>query len=319
MQSTPSTPTKSFSDSIDRGPEWLQSWKAANPNGSTVAENITERYPFENRGGYDSDDLVANGLPPDAQFIDTPVGRDGRPIKASPHLTLSDVGDFFSGKAQSTAKSFKEFLTDDLPNLPSAIVDFAKHPLESLEKGGLALQDSARKAALDARDGNFRTAGELEGKMLGKTVAGTVFGTVAGSAIGYGVDYLGVQTGFAIPTPYGLAWQSINPEALILRQTINSGASVFRAGTTGFSDAVEGQFWAMENPLTAPNYAARYGIPPQNIDRLNFVERGTVRRDNPFIIRPAPGVQGNAGGAFEVVVKPNGVQVNAFNGIGGKK
>ncbi|MBJ7311089.1 hypothetical protein ACFOLJ_23385 [Rugamonas sp. CCM 8940] len=248
-----------------------------------LTQGATERHPFENRGDYDSDDLIANGLPPDAQFIDTPVDRDGRPIKASPHLTLSDVGDFFSGKAQSTAKSFKEFFTDDLPNLPSAIVDFAKHPLDTLERGGLALQDNARKAALDARDGNFRTAGELEGKMLGKTVAGAAFGTIAGSAIGYGVDYLGVRSGFAIPTPYGLAWQSLNPEALILRQTINSGSSVFRAGTTGFSDAVEGQFWAMENPLTAPNYAARYGIPPQNIDRLNFVERGVVRTDNPFI------------------------------------
>jgi YD repeat-containing protein len=149
-----------------------------------VTENTPGQDLFGNRGGYDPDDLIENGLPPDAQFIDPPVGRAGRSIattiKASPHLTLSDVGDYFSGMASSTGRSIKEFVTEDIPNMPSAIVDFAKHPLESLEKGGLALQDSARKAALDARDGNFRTAGELEGTMIGKSIAGTAFGVGTG-------------------------------------------------------------------------------------------------------------------------------------------
>lgn len=34
------TPAKSFSDSIDRGPEWFQNWKAANPGVTSTDPNV---------------------------------------------------------------------------------------------------------------------------------------------------------------------------------------------------------------------------------------------------------------------------------------
>jgi hypothetical protein len=39
MRPTPAAPVKSFSDSIDRGPDWLQKWKTINPNGGSSASN----------------------------------------------------------------------------------------------------------------------------------------------------------------------------------------------------------------------------------------------------------------------------------------
>lgn len=89
-----------------------------------------------------------------------------------------------------------------------------------------------------------------------------------------------------------MAWQSLSPKASALRGPIAKGAPVFRSGTTGLSEAVEAQFWAIENPLTAPNYGLRYGIPKQNIERVNFVERGLVNSGGHFVVRPAPGLQG---------------------------
>lgn len=63
-----------------------------------------------------------------------------------------------------------------------------------------------------------------------------------------------------VATPFGLAVQDRSPAALTARDAVESGAPVYRIGTTGISAGPEGQFWALENPAN-PGYAANYGIP----------------------------------------------------------
>lgn len=84
------------------------------------------------------------------------------------------------------------------------------------------------------------------------------------------------------------------------------------SGTMGKSDAGEGQFWSLENPLSE-DYADKMGIPPENYKFPDFVESGTLIPGTNFITRTAPGVGGNKGGGIEVVVSPNGVKLNSFN------
>jgi hypothetical protein len=116
-----------------------------------------------------------------------------------------------------------------------------------------------------------------------------------------------------IQTPYGPALQSGDAKAVEAAGKINEGAPVYRIGTVGKSETAEAQFWSLENPLTTPNYAEKYGIPQKNIDNANFIERGTVTPGVPFVTRPAPGVGKNGGGEIEIVVPPSGVQLNSFS------
>jgi hypothetical protein len=118
--------------------------------------------------------------------------------------------------------------------------------------------------------------------------------------------------GFAeVSTPQEIAAQSIAPEALAARVKVEQGATLYRIGTMGRSDAAEAQYWALENPMN-PGYAERYGIPPSNVVKPDFVETATLKPGTPFITRPAPGVGGNSGGAIEVVVPRNGVVLKSF-------
>ncbi|HEY4341062.1 MAG TPA: hemagglutinin repeat-containing protein, partial [Steroidobacteraceae bacterium] len=114
-----------------------------------------------------------------------------------------------------------------------------------------------------------------------------------------------------VSTPYGDAHQSLTPEALALRAQVDQGAMLYRIGTIGQSATSEAQFWELENPTT-PGYAARYGIPPENVANANFIEIATLRPGTPFITRNAPGIGNNLGGGIEVVTEPNGVQMIYF-------
>lgn len=114
-----------------------------------------------------------------------------------------------------------------------------------------------------------------------------------------------------IETPYEPAVQSILPEAMEARKPVEAGATLYRLGTKGTSHAAEAQFWTMEHPDT-PGFAARHGIPPENVLNADFIEVGTIKPGTPFITRPAPGSGTNPGGGIEVVVPPNGVQVTSF-------
>jgi hypothetical protein len=115
-----------------------------------------------------------------------------------------------------------------------------------------------------------------------------------------------------IETPYGYAVQSNKEAALAARPKVESGATLYRIGTTGKSQAAEAQFWSLENPLS-PGFANRYGIPEENIINADFIETGVLKPGTPFVTRPAPGIGENIGGGIEVVVTKNGVILRSFN------
>lgn len=120
-----------------------------------------------------------------------------------------------------------------------------------------------------------------------------------------------------IDTPHRVARQHSSPGALAARQEVGEGATVWRTGTTGRSQASEAQFWTTEHPST-PGFAQRYGIPPENVANADFIESAVVRPGSPFVTRPAPGVGPNAGGGIEVVVPEGGVRMCGFSWIGPK-
>ncbi len=115
-----------------------------------------------------------------------------------------------------------------------------------------------------------------------------------------------------IETPYGPAVQSAEPAAVAARTAVEEGSTIWRQGTTGRSQAAEGQFWALEHPGT-PGYGDRYGIPPANLERRDFIESAVVPPGTPFITRPAPPTPGANGGGIEVVVGPSSVKMCGFS------
>jgi len=140
---------------------------------------------------------------------------------------------------------------------------------------------------------------------VGKFAVGTAATIVGGAQM----VKAGLET-ISVKTPYGRAWQSLDPDALLLRRQVSNGAEIYRGGLLGKTNVAEGQFWAPENPLN-PGYASRYGAgsysgPP------DFVIGGNLKPGIPFITRPAPGVGSNVGGALEIVTRANGVHINFF-------
>jgi hypothetical protein len=117
-----------------------------------------------------------------------------------------------------------------------------------------------------------------------------------------------------IATPYGDALQSADIVAITARKQVEEGATLYRIGTTGKSQTAEAQFWSLENP-SSPGYAARYGIPAENVSNANFIETATLKPGTSFITRPAPAVGANPGGGIEVVVPSGGVQMKFFSTI----
>lgn len=115
----------------------------------------------------------------------------------------------------------------------------------------------------------------------------------------------------SVDTPYGPALQSNAPEALAARKQVQSGVTLYRAGTMGKSQAAEAQFWSLEHPDN-PGYAQRYGIPQENIVNANFVETGVLKLGTPFVTRAAPAVGSNPGGGIEVVTPAHGVSLKSF-------
>ncbi|MFZ5756753.1 MAG: hypothetical protein ACOY3X_07610, partial [Pseudomonadota bacterium] len=115
----------------------------------------------------------------------------------------------------------------------------------------------------------------------------------------------------SISTPYGLAAQSNAAAALSARDTVERGATIYRTGTLGKSEAAEAQFWSLEHPLSA-GYASKYGLPAENVAKADFIEAATLKPGTPFVTRPAPGIGSNAGGGIEVVVPSGGVKMKWF-------
>ena len=118
----------------------------------------------------------------------------------------------------------------------------------------------------------------------------------------------------SIATPYGIATQGQTAATLAARGEVSNGATLYRIGTIGKSQAAEAQFWSLEHPLSI-GYANRYGIPAGNVLNANFIEAATLNSGTPFITRAAPGIGGNIGGGIEVVVPSGGVQMKWFTGM----
>jgi hypothetical protein len=126
-------------------------------------------------------------------------------------------------------------------------------------------------------------------------------------------SFLGGSATRAIPeisTPFGTAIQSSSLEDLAARQAVQEGATLYRGGRLGISAGPEAQFWSLESPLN-PGFAQRYGIPAKNM-KFDFIEFGTLKPNQSFITRPAPGIRTNTGGGIEAVTNPCAVRLCGF-------
>lgn len=182
------------------------------------------------------------------------------------------------------------------------------HAFETqIRQANPALSDEEVTRQAGARAGVYN-AGRL-GQLLGAGVSGGKAAEVVAAADRGGGGASSIPR--AVSTPYGEAFQSLDSAAIAARAKVEQGATLYRIGTLERSQAAEAQFWSLENPAT-PGYAARYGIPEENVLNANFVEKATVKPGAIFVTRPAPGVGGNPGGGVEVVVSPGGVNMKWF-------
>ena len=146
--------------------------------------------------------------------------------------------------------------------------------------------------------------------------------SIADDLAGHTDDSMLAPTGAAeeipnIETGYGPAQQGTSEAATSARPQVQAGAPLYRIGTSGKSQAAQGQFWALEHPQT-PGFAGRYGIPPENVANYDFVEQGQLGEGVSFITREAPPVGPSPGGGIEIVVSAGGIRLNWFSYIGPK-
>ncbi len=160
---------------------------------------------------------------------------------------------------------------------------------------GLYQADQRSQNALDAMD-------ELEMTMA-LVDAGFSSVMTLGGAIGI---RQGLRSGFVVRTPEGAAVQDQSAAALYARGRVAAGARLYRTGMRGISRGSDSPYWALEDPA-APGYSARYGVPPENMGKPDFVLCGRLKAGAQFITRTAPRVGANPGGGIEVVVEPGGV------------
>jgi len=144
--------------------------------------------------------------------------------------------------------------------------------------------------------------------MLGTAAGDFVASYIAGRALMGGVTSVeGV-----VNTPYGKAIQSMSKEAVAVRQQVEQGATLFKIGTLGKSEAAESQFWSLEHPLSS-GYANKFGIPESNVFNADFIISGRLKTGVDFITRNAPGVGINNGGGIEVVAPANSISIDWFS------
>jgi RHS repeat-associated protein len=140
-------------------------------------------------------------------------------------------------------------------------------------------------------------------------------GSLGGGELSWGTG--GAAEFPEIATPYGPAVQGTSDAALAARAQVQSGATLWKIGTTGASETTDAQFWALENPLDASGnisagFASRYGIPAANVANTNFIQSAVLGADVPFVTRIAPAVGANLGGGVEAVVPLGGVTFQGF-------
>jgi RHS repeat-associated protein len=175
----------------------------------------------------------------------------------------------------------------------------------------------AYNLSLTGKDFTSQTQGQLYGAMLGVGMMYSASHGMPGATSNRRLPNrvmnrpAGKPTKAAVKTPYGPAEQSTSTAAQTALNKVNSGADLYKLGTTGRSEAAGSQFWSLENPLiNSAQYAQKYGIPLQNIERADFLMVGTANSNGRFITREAPTAAGapkNSGGGIEVVTDPNAV------------
>lgn len=65
---------------------------------------------------------------------------------------------------------------------------------------------------------------------------------------------------------------------------------------------------ATENPLS-PGYASKSGA---DFSKIDYVIEGSIKPNSKFIAGTAPGLNGNKGGAIEMVAEKGGVRIDSI-------
>jgi hypothetical protein len=115
-----------------------------------------------------------------------------------------------------------------------------------------------------------------------------------------------------IDTPYGRAVQSDTAEAAAARRAVERGAPIYRQGNFGIQYTLEGQFWALRNPVHVAGYASKMGMPAGS-EQPDWVMGAIGPKDGKVITRPAPALGANAGGDLEAVVEPGSTRALWFH------
>ncbi|HOX03245.1 MAG TPA: hypothetical protein P5555_13330 [Candidatus Paceibacterota bacterium] len=148
------------------------------------------------------------------------------------------------------------------------------------------------------------------------SAAGGVVGRAVGTAVKTARQAVrhGHSATKAIPTPHGPAVQAMTAEAQAALRQVQGGATVYRQGWTGTQRTFDAQYWALQNPATAPDFARQLGMPATATEGEFFwMMGGRVAHDAPVITRPAPGIGANRGGSMEAVVNSGGVTIDWFH------
>lgn len=123
--------------------------------------------------------------------------------------------------------------------------------------------------------------------------------------------YEAVRKTAPIKTPFGEATQEMSKDAIVARVKTQNGGYMYRLGKKGRSQTgKDAQFWSLEHPKTN-GYAQRYGIPEENVQNADFIERATIKNGHNFITRKAPPLGNNRGGGIEIVTSKNGVVIES--------
>lgn len=136
-------------------------------------------------------------------------------------------------------------------------------------------------------------------------------GSVASGDIPLGVGPASISR--SVSTPYGAAVQSTEAPAISALANVQSGATVYRAGSFGVQNTTDAQFWSLQNPATTVNYANKMGMPGSSSQTFDWIMGGTLNPGATAITRSAPSIGGNTGGQIETVVNPGGVGIQWFH------
>ncbi len=155
--------------------------------------------------------------------------------------------------------------------------------------------------------------GQMVGQMPSASPSdGIIFGAAGGLLAGLDAA-VGSEAGTAlsITTPYAVEAQSASPDALDALADAQGGAMLYRSGSLGDNMAAESQYWSLQNPLLAEDYANQMGLPTAGGGQP-FVMGGTLNPGASAITNEAPGLGPNIGGGIQVVITPGGVNTTFF-------